>query len=126
MRTRLNHSFPIHLVQPSSAVRNLGFYIDRYNSCEAHVNSLCTKIYFHINCIGRARRLLPRVILQSVVTALVLSDCNAMLSGATAFQCDRLQILQNRADRIITGVGIRDHIKPFLKELHWLLFAHKI
>ena len=64
-----------------------------------------------------------RVTLQSVVTALVWSNldyCNAMLSKATAFQLSRLQRLQNRAARLITGVGIRDHITPVLKELHWL------
>ena len=43
-----------------------------------------------------------------------------MLSGATAFQLGRLQRLQNRAARLITGVGIRDHITPVLKQLHWL------
>ena len=43
-----------------------------------------------------------------------------MLSVATVFQLGRLQRLQNRAARLITGVGIRDHISPVLKELHWL------
>ena len=43
-----------------------------------------------------------------------------MLSGATAFQLGRLQRLQNRAARLITGVGIRDHITPVFKELQWL------
>ena len=64
---------------------------------------------------------LPRVILQSVVTALALSNldyCNAIMSGATAFQLGCLQRLQNRAARLITGVGIRDHITPVPKELH--------
>ena len=42
-----------------------------------------------------------------------------MLSGATAFQLGRLQGLQNRATILITGVGIRDHITPVLKELYW-------
>ena len=49
-----------------------------------------------------------------------------MLSGATAFQLDRFQRLQNRAARLITGVGIRDHITPVHKELHWLLVELRI
>ena len=68
------------------------------NNYEAHVNSLCKIIFFHISCI--TRRVLPRVFLQSVVTALVVSNldyCNAMLSLATAFQLGRLHILQNHA-----------------------------
>ena len=51
------------VIQPSSTVRNLGFYMDRYNSCETHVNSLCKRISFHIDCIGRARRFFYLVLL---------------------------------------------------------------
>ena len=54
---------------------------------------------------------------------LVLSNpdyCNDMLPGATAFQLGRLQRLQNRAVRVITGIGIGDHITPVLIELHWV------
>ena len=36
------------VIQPSSTVRNLGFYIDRYNSCETHVNSVQENIFSHI------------------------------------------------------------------------------
>ena len=46
-----------------------------------------------------------------------------MLSEATAFQLGRLPRFQNRAARLITGVGIRDHIArltPVIKKLHWL------
>ena len=63
---QLKHDFRKHgefqikvgeaVIQPSSTVRNLVFYMDHYNSCELHVNSLCKEIYFHKNCIGRARR----------------------------------------------------------------------
>ena len=31
-----------------------------------------------------------------------------------------INIKYNHAARLITGVGIRDHITPALKELHWL------
>ena len=48
----------------------------------------------------------------------LIAQC--MLSGATAYQLGHLQRLQNRAVRLITGVGIRGHITPVLKELHWL------
>ena len=75
--------------------------------------TLCAReyIFTFINIgIGRARRFfLPRVTLPSVVTTLVLSNldnCNAMLSGATAFQLGSLMP--------------QDHITPVLKELQTL------
>ena len=82
--------------------------------------TLCARESFHINCICRARLCVTS---QYVVKALVLTNmdyCNAMLSGATAFQLGRLQQLQNRAARLITRAGIREHITPVLKKLHWL------
>jgi hypothetical protein len=38
------------------------------------------------------------------------------------YQLRRLQVIQNSAARLICGVGHRDqlHVKPILRELHWL------
>ena len=93
--------------------------MDRYNSCEAHVlNSLCKRISFHINCIVRARRFLPRVTLQSVVTALVLSNldyCNTMLSGATAAFSVQGPVLWNRLPHDIKTANSVNIFKKKLK-----------
>ena len=48
------------------------------------------------------------------------------LSGATTYQLGRLQRIQNRAARLINEVGIRDHITPVVKELHWLPVESRI
>ena len=45
---------------------------------------------------------------------------NALLYGLPDYQIRRLQKLQNRAARFVTGTSVREHITPVLKALHWL------
>ena len=110
-------------VKPSASVRNLGVFMDRGNTREIQVNTLCEKCTFHLRRIGSIRRFLPRDVLQGIVTALVLSNldyCNALLSGITAHQLQRLQRIQNWAARMISGIKLKNHITPILQDLHWL------
>ena len=110
-------------VKPSASVRNLGVFMDRGNTSESQVNALCKKCTFHLRRIGSIRRFLPRDVLQGIVTALVLSNldyCNALLSGITAHQLQRLRRIQKWAARMISGIKLKDHITPILQDLHWL------
>ena len=110
-------------VKPSASVRNLGVFMDRGNTSESQVNALCKKCTFLLRRIGSIRSFLPRDVLQGIVTALVLSNldyCNALLSGITAHQLQRLQRIQNWAARMISGIKLQDHITPILQDLHWL------
>ena len=50
-----------------------------------------------------------------------LDYCNVLLIGKSAAALRGLQVTQkNYAARVITGLGIRDHITTALRELHWL------
>ena len=71
--------------------------------------------------INHLNSFLQAVFTELVILALSNPDyCNDMLPGATTFQLGRLQRLQNRAVRLITGIVIGDHITPVLKVLHWV------
>ena len=116
-------NFVLEWVTRSASVRNLGVFMDRGNTSESQVNALCKKCTFHLRRIGSIRRFLPRDVLQGIGTALVLSNldyCNALLSGITAHQLQRLQRIQNWAARMISEIKLKDHITPILQDLHWL------
>ncbi len=49
-----------------------------------------------------------------------LDYCNALLGGCPASSINKLQILQNVADRVLTRSRKYDHITPILQSLHWL------
>ena len=49
-----------------------------------------------------------------------------ILQGLPTFLIDRLQNVQNAAARIITRTKKYDHIKPVLRQLHWLPVNQRI
>jgi len=55
-----------------------------------------------------------------------LDYCNSLLYGANDAVLNQLQLLQNRAARVLTFTPKFDHITPILKELHWLPVQHRI
>jgi len=54
------------------------------------------------------------------------ATCNAMLYGITDNLFRRLQLIQNAAERLLTGTRRRDHISPVLSRLHWLPVKQRV
>ncbi len=60
---------------------------------------------------------------EKIVHAFMTSSldyCNALLGGCPASSINKLQILQNVADRVLTRSRKYDHITPILQSLHCL------
>ena len=55
-----------------------------------------------------------------------LDSGNSLLYGLPTFLIDRLQNVQNAVAHIITRTKKYDHIKPVLKQLHWLPVNQRI
>ena len=55
-----------------------------------------------------------------------LDNTNSLLYGLPKFLIDRLQNVQNAAARVVTRTRKYDHIKPVLKQLHWLPVSQRI
>ncbi|KAK2173820.1 hypothetical protein NP493_848g03068 [Ridgeia piscesae] len=59
----------------------------------------------------------------SAVNALVtsrLDNCNSLLHNITLSETARWQRVENNVARLITNTSKHDHVRPVLKELHWL------
>ena len=97
--------------------------MDKNLTFSNHINEICKKATFAIRSIGRIRKYLPSDGIKRLVNALVISRLdysNSLLYGLPKYQIDKLQRLQNTAARLVTGTKRTDHIKPVLKDLHWL------
>ena len=67
--------------------------------------------------------------LQTLVQAIVISSldyCNALYVGINPCQLNQLQVIQNRACRIIFGLKKKENVDKHLKCLHWLKIRERI
>lgn len=55
-----------------------------------------------------------------------LDYCNAILYGLPKALLNRLQLVQNRAARVLTFTKKYEHITPSLMALHWLSVDYRI
>ena len=55
-----------------------------------------------------------------------LDYCNSLLSRLSSSTIQRLQRVMNAAARVIMNLSLRDHVKPALKQLHWLPVERKL
>ena len=116
-------------IDVSSSAKNLGVIFDKSMDMKAHVKNLVRGASFAIYRIGRLRRYLDRPSVERLVHAFVssrLDSCNALLYGLLDKDIAKIQRVQNSAARLVSGCKRRDHIKPVLRDLHWLPVQQRI
>ena len=67
--------------------------------------------------------------MQRQVQALVgssLDYCNGLYYGVSPYLMNQLQIIQNRACRVIKGLKKKDSVDEHLQSLHWLKIEQRI
>ena len=110
-------------------IRNLGVLFDSGLSMEPHVRSVVRSASFHLRNIGIVRKQLTDDATKRLTQAIVLSRLdysNSTLAGISETALEKLQLLQNRAARMVTRTKRRDHISPVLISLHWLPVRERI
>ena len=96
---------------------------------QQHVNQTCRNCHYYLRQIGRIRPYLTEFACKNAIQSLVISrldGCNAILNGISVSQLNRLQVIQNKAARVIARINPREHITPVLRELHWLPVRSRI
>ena len=116
-------------VIPTTSVRDLGIYLDSDTSMRTHVSKTVSSCFASLRQVRSIRRSVPKPVLLSLVTALVLSRLdygNATLAGLPSRLLDRLQSVLNAAARFVFAARKYDHVSPLLRELHWLRIPQRI
>ena len=111
------------LIAAVTSVPNLGAVFDTNMTMVPQVNAVCQSALYDIKNIGKIRRFLDRDSCEGVVHAFVASRLdlnNALLTGIAEDAVTKLQKVQNIAARVVTHMGMRDHITPVLKDLNSL------
>ena len=122
-------TFDNTVLSSSSSAKNLGVVIDSFLNMDAFVDSICQSASFHLYNIWRIRDHLDRKTSEKVIHALIssrLDYCNSLLFGISKSSLHKLQLIQNRAARILFNKSKYAHVTPILKELHWLPISFRI
>ncbi|KAF7250062.1 Receptor-type tyrosine-protein phosphatase gamma, partial [Varanus komodoensis] len=104
-------------------VRTLGVLLNPELSLEAQVTAVARSTFFQLRLIHQLHPYLENDYLATVTHALVTSRldfCNVLYVGLPLKTVWILQLVQNRAARLLTGTGRYVHMTPVLRQLHWL------
>ncbi|KAF7244902.1 hypothetical protein EYD10_08831 [Varanus komodoensis] len=108
---------------PRDKVRSLGVLLDPELSLEAQVTAVVRSAFLQLRLIHQLHPYLEYDSLATVTHAPVTSRldfCNALYVGLPLKTVRILQLVQNRAARLLTGTGRYAHMTPVLRQLHWL------
>lgn len=102
----------------------LGIIIDKDLSFISHVSSLVRRGGFKLHLVKRARKLLPRSLMTTVVHTTILYPIVYAIQSwgpcLTGKSWGKLQVLQNHAARSIFGASSFEHATPYREELGWI------
>ena len=122
----LKSSVCIRTVQ---VAKNLGFLLDSNLRLDPQIKKLKASVCHKLRNISKMRLFLSENQVQIITQALVISSldyCNALYIGANQSILKQLQNLQNRAARVIKGLKRKDHVEPYMEELHWLKVKERV
>ena len=105
----------------TTSVRNLGVIRDPCADMEHHIKKMCQTCHFHLPNISKIRTYLDRESTEAIIHAFVTTNLdygNAILYALPKVLLNRLQLVQNRAARIVAFTKKYERITPSLIDLH--------
>ena len=111
------------------AVKNLGVTLDSTLSMKEHIQQVVRTANYHLRNIGFIKKYLDETTMKMLVQNHVITKldyCNSLYYGMPNYLLKELQLIMNRAARLIKGVPPRERITPVLIELHWLPIKARI
>lgn len=107
----------------------LGIVIDNKLSWTKHINKITAKMGGVISAIRRCATCLTPSATKQVTQALILSNldyCLSVWSNASVEMMRKLQMIQNRAARIVLRCNYRMNVVTMHKSLNWLFVKDRL
>jgi len=117
------------VICPVKSIRDLGIYLDSELTMKTHILKVVSSFYHQLRRIRQVHQFIGQNITQQLVSAFIYSRldyCNSLLSHLPQSTIQPLQHVTNAAVRVIVNLSLSDHVKPALKQLHWLPVEQRI
>ena len=108
---------------PYDQVKNLGVTFDKTMSWDGHVGVVSRHCTGTLIGLSHVRHVIPRGVITSLVTALVLSQiryCMPVFGNSSKKNLARIQKILNFAAKVIFGRGKFEHAADLREKLGWL------
>ena len=115
-------------IEQVSVTKYLGMYIDDSLSWNIHIDQLVKKVAPKIGILKRLKPILNPSSLLLIFNSIVLPHFDygdLIYDSSSAENLERLQKLQNRAARILTGSSLREHRQHMFEKLQWLSLQNR-
>ena len=116
-------------IEAKSEIKYLGSMLDLTLSMKFVIKKKCQIASWNILKIKRIRKYLTLDACKLIVDALVISHLNytnGILGNLHQSDLKKLQLVQNRAAKLVLQYGHRDSASQCLKDLHWLPVESRI
>ena len=117
-----------HLIERVNSYKCLGVQVDETLSWEAHISDVVSKVAKVLAVLRRLRPICPQSTLVTIYKSLILPNldyCSAVWGCIGNGLSQKLEKLQNRAARIVTGSGWDVRSAQILRALNWESFADR-
>ena len=113
----------------NKCVKSLGVMLDSELMMRDQIGHVVQVAGYHLRNLAFVRKYLDQSVMTKLVYNHVLSKldyCNSLYYGLPDYLLKKLQMIMNRAARLIRGLSRRDRITPALIQLHWLPIKARI
>ena len=120
--SEINIQLDGHPISRVEHTKSLGLNIDDRLSWSNHIKDLCRKISSAIGTLRRIRPLISQSTAVQIYNALIqphFDYCAPVWDGLSSFLFEKLQKLQNRADRVILQANCEINSSLLLETLKW-------
>ncbi|KAI2648195.1 putative RNA-directed DNA polymerase from transposon BS [Labeo rohita] len=112
-----------------SCVKNLGVLFDSALKFDRQINLVVKSCFYQLRALAKVKTFLSFKHFETAIHAFIsfrLDYCNSLYLGINSSSISRLQMVQNAAARLLTGVRKHEHITSVLRSLHWLPVRFRI
>lgn len=113
----------------NSVVKNLGIFLDANLSFETQIQHTVRMSNYHLKNLAFVKKYLDQNQMLMLIHNHVISKldyCCSLYYSVPNYMLRKLQLVMNRAARLIEGLSRRDRITPALIRLHWLPIKARI